>query len=84
MTAAETIKAVATRMKFEQLMKTVATMKMIVTDMHLIVLVMKQTKVFVIVPVKSLCLVKDMMIVASTKMLRGKIMLKKTVFLVCF
>ena len=60
-----------------------ATMKTIVTDMHQIVLVTKQTKVFVIVPMKSLCLVKDMMIVASTKMLRGKIMLKKTVFFDC-
>ena len=59
-------------------------MKMIVADMHLIVSVMKQMKVFVIVPMKSLCLVKDMMIVASTKMLGGKIMLKKTVFLDCF
>ena len=50
----------------------------------MIVLVMKKMKVFVIVPIKSLCLVKDMMIVASTKMLEVKIMLKKTVFLDCF
>ena len=58
-------------------------MNMIVADMHLIVSVMKQMKVFVIVPMKGLCLVKDIMIVASTKMLEVKIMLKKTVFLVC-